>query len=109
MDKFVRTSQRQSGSQASSSSSSSKGKEPFTPYHSAASRQLAATPSSSDEDGPSPSPVGPVVHYLPQDELLGADFEIDWENIWLNGHKLPSQLVGYRVIHKSQLKGGRTS
>ena len=111
----MRTSQRQPASQASSSSSSSKGKEPFTPYHSAASRQLAvaralaAAPSSSDEDGPSPSPVGPVVHYLPPDEVLGADFEIDWENIWLNGRKLPSQLVGYRVVHKSQLKGGRTS
>src|SRR3954452_14619140 len=113
MDRFVRTSQRLPTTQASSSDSSSKGKEPFTPYHAAASKQLAlarslATSSSfSKDDLLSSSPGDVVVHSLPAEDVLGVEFEIDWDNIWLNNRRLPSQQVGYRVKHKSQLKGGR--
>jgi len=113
MDKFIRTSQRQSASQASGSGSS-KGKEPlFIPYHSAASktlaRALAATPSSDEDVTLIPSPSPSFIHELPADgsTTTGIVFEIDWGNIWLNDKRLPSVRLGYKVRHKSQIRGGK--
>ena len=71
---FLRTSQHFSASQVSPSSSSSKSKEPDTPYHFAASKQLvrarslANTPSLSDDAIP-PTPTQAVIHCLPPQEV----------------------------------------
>ncbi|KAF2185568.1 hypothetical protein K469DRAFT_687895 [Zopfia rhizophila CBS 207.26] len=110
MEKFVRTSQRVSASQALSSS---KGKEPWQPYHSAASKQLtraqAATPGaspSSPAESPQSSPCASFSHEYPDDGLFnsGIAFEIDWEHIWRSStERLASHRLGYWVKHKSQL------
>ncbi|KAF2468614.1 uncharacterized protein BDR25DRAFT_188538, partial [Lindgomyces ingoldianus] len=34
-------------------------------------------------------------------------FTVEWDNLWLANRKLRPERVGYRVKHKSQLRGNR--
>jgi hypothetical protein len=39
--------------------------------------------------------------------ITGIHFDIDFHNVWQNGQRLIALRLGYMVLHKSYLNGGR--
>ncbi|KAF2175156.1 hypothetical protein K469DRAFT_755900 [Zopfia rhizophila CBS 207.26] len=89
----------------------------YQPYHAASSKQLekarAVSPilqSSSTEPTPSSaSTLDSLSQEFPEDSRAnqGVHFEVDWDNIWRGRERLKADRLGYRVKHKSQLRGSR--
>ncbi|KAF2175880.1 hypothetical protein K469DRAFT_763015 [Zopfia rhizophila CBS 207.26] len=103
MERYLRS----QTSQASSASSS------YRPYHSAASKRLqkaaAALRSPSPSSSRDSTPLSRLAHEYPENDsqIVGVRFDIDWSHIYRRQSRLVPARVGYRVRHKSQLKGAR--
>jgi hypothetical protein len=60
----------------------------------------------------SPTPEAPAPELLksyPDYPALNGstNFQIDWDNIWVNNQRVRRGRIGYRVRHRSQLRGNR--
>jgi len=85
-------------------------------FHSAASKSLAKARAASPPSSPSPvsssSSPSARCHVYPDDGrlgVLGARFEVDFDQIYLDGAKLSLLRTGFKVSHKSKLIGARKS
>jgi hypothetical protein len=93
-----------------------------SPFHSAFSQHLvrarttpispasASASASPSPDEPSSAPALSRSRELPSGEytVLGEAFEVRFGQVYLGTRRLPASRLGYKVRHKSTLKGGRT-
>ena len=70
--------------------------------------QLSSSPLSNPPDLYEPADDDVVGLQQHLDEgITGIHFDVDFHNVWQNGQRLTASRLGYMVLHKSYLNGGR--